>query len=118
MPLQPMKPGERLPVARGDVVVCIPLYGGPELFAACLRSILAHTATAVPILVCDDASPEADLRAQAAEIAAGAAHVVYYVRRERNLGFPANANGAFAQAAPADVVVVNSDCAVATGWLE
>lgn len=114
-----MKPGDRLQVERGDVVVCIPLYGGPELFEACLRSVLAHTAPTVPILVCDDASPEGDMPARAAAVleAAGTAHAVHYVRRERNLGFPANANGAFVQTAPADVVILNSDCVVSAGWL-
>ena len=43
---------------------------------------------------------------------------VYYLRRERNLGFPANVNGAFDLTAPADVVVLNSDVVVAEGWLE
>ena len=40
------------------------------------------------------------------------------MRRQHNVGFPANVNGAFAGAAPADVVVLNSDCVVAAGWLE
>ena len=45
-------------------------------------------------------------------------HDLYYLRRERNLGFPANVNGAFDMAAPADVVVLNSDVVVGEGWLE
>ncbi len=35
-----------------------------------------------------------------------------------NLGFVGNVNAAFEQAAPADVVVVNSDVIVGPGWLE
>src|SRR5581483_9794839 len=43
---------------------------------------------------------------------------VIYARQEHNVGFPANVNAAFAAASPADVVVLNSDCVVAEGWLE
>ena len=39
------------------------------------------------------------------------------MRQPRTAGFPANVNAAFAAAAPADVVVLNSDCVVAAGWL-
>ncbi len=118
--------GERLRVGRGDVVVCIPVYRGHDHFTECLRSVLAHTAEEVPILVCDDASPDERSREWVAALeqstsGSGAAlngHTLFYLRREHNVGFPANVNGAFAAASPADVVVLNSDCLVAAGWLD
>jgi GT2 family glycosyltransferase len=100
--------------------VCIPVYGGHGHFVSCLRSVLAHTATDVRVLICDDASPDArseDFVRELAE-ADASAHEVIFVRRTRNVGFPANVNGAFAATAPADVVVLNSDCVVADGWLD
>lgn len=120
MKLTPITPEASLGAARGDVVVCIPVYGGHEQFVACLHSVLAHTSEDVQILVCDDASPDRRSAAFVRSLAeaGGGAHRVSYLRRERNLGFPANLNGAFAMTAPADVVILNSDCVVAEGWLE
>jgi len=119
--------GEALGCARGEVVVCIPLYGAHEYFVECLDSVLKHTSSEVPILVCDDASPDArsaehleSLAQQADHALRGKrpSHRVFYLRRERTVGFPANVNGAFAAVAPADLVVINSDCVVTEGWLE
>ena len=115
-----IQPGATLGTQRGDVVVCIPVYGGHEHFVGCLRSVLTHTAPDVPILVCDDASPDprsAEFVRKLADVEESD-HDLYYLRRERNLGFPANVNGGFALAAPADVVVVNSDVVVGEKWLE
>jgi GT2 family glycosyltransferase/glycosyltransferase involved in cell wall biosynthesis len=95
---------------RGDVVICIPVYGQHELLARCLRSVLEHTPADVPIIVADDASPEGppplpdDPR-------------ISYHRQPENVGFVVNVNSAFAAAAPADVVILNSDCEVGPDWL-
>lgn len=119
--LRRLDPGERLEAERGKAVVCIPVYGAPELFAECLTSVLAHTPPDVLILIADDASPDPAIEAfvvSLADAGALAAHEVIYLRQPENLGFPANVNVAFAATAPADVVVLNSDCVVAAGWLE
>lgn len=112
--------GTTIDAKRGQVVVCIPVYAGHEHVVTCLRSVLQHTAHEVPILVCDDASPDARTRefVEKLERAELGEHRLFYLRRERNLGFPANVNGAFACAAPADVVILNSDCEVGAGWLD
>ena len=47
-----------LSLERGECVVCIPVYGAPELLARCLRSVLNHTPSAVPVLIADDCSPD------------------------------------------------------------
>jgi GT2 family glycosyltransferase len=112
-----IEPDSSLRARRGDVVVCIPVFEGHEHFVNCLRSVLEHTPSQVPILICDDASPDLNSRDFVATLESGE-HKLFYLRRERNLGFPANVNGAFAACAPADVVVLNSDCVVADGWLE
>lgn len=105
---------------RGETVVCIPVHGGHEHFVACLDSVLAHTSAGVPILICDDASPDRRSQEHVGQIAreASAEHELLYMRHAVNVGFPATANAAFASAAPADVVLLNSDCVVAHGWLE
>ena len=105
---------------RGEVVVCIPVFGQHELFVGCVESVLAHTPADVPVLVADDASPGLDHARHLKErAAAGALRLdVYYLRQERNLGFVENVNAAFSAAAPGDVVVLNSDCEVGPEWLE
>jgi GT2 family glycosyltransferase len=105
---------------RGEVVVCIPVHGGHEHFVSCIRSVLAHTPTDIRILICDDASPDSRSEEFVRELADAdtSPHEVIYIRRSHNVGFPANVNGAFTAAAPADLVVLNSDCVVAEGWLE
>jgi glycosyltransferase involved in cell wall biosynthesis len=45
-------------------------------------------------------------------------HRVFYIRRPLNGGFIETANTGLEAAAPADVVLLNSDCIVADGWLE
>ncbi len=114
-----LQPGEGIGAVRGDVVVCIPVYGGHDLFVKCVHSVLAHTSPSVRIMIFDDASPDE----RTSEFMHGFSEVaddrqLFYLRREFTIGFPANVNGAFAAAAPADVVVLNSDCLVAEGWLE
>ncbi len=114
------QPGIGIGAKRGDVVVCIPVYAGHEHFVSCLHSVLEHTPAVHPIMVCDDASPDARSRefVRALDGVGDGEHELIYVEQERNVGFPANVNAAFAAAAPADVVVLNSDCVVADGWLD
>jgi GT2 family glycosyltransferase/glycosyltransferase involved in cell wall biosynthesis len=116
--LRELAAGETLGAERGEVVVCIPVYGAPELFAECLTSVLAHTPRDVRILVADDASPDPAIGAFVRSLRELLEHELSYLRQPENLGFPGNVNAAFAIAAPADVVVLNSDCVVAAGWLE
>lgn len=110
---------ESLGSERGSVVVCIPVYGAHDLVERCLASVLAHTPHDVPILVADDASPDDATERHLERLAAdGASARLRYLRQERNVGFVENVNTAFAIAAPADVVILNSDCEVGSEWLE
>jgi GT2 family glycosyltransferase/glycosyltransferase involved in cell wall biosynthesis len=116
--LREIAAGATLGAKRGETVVCIPVYGAPELFAECLTSVLAHTPRDVRILIADDASPDPAIGAFVKSLESVLEHDVHYLRQAENLGFPGNVNTAFAAAAPADVVVLNSDCVVAEGWLD
>lgn len=101
--------------------MCIPVHGAHEQFIGCLSSALVHTPTNVPIVICDDASPDGrseDLVRRLEHAGSLAEHELLYLRRAHTLGFPGNVNGAFTVAAPADVIVLNSDCLVAAGWVE
>lgn len=111
---------ERLGLRRGDVVVCIPVYGGYELFTQCFGSVLRHTDPEVPILVCDDASVEPRFPEFVRNTLETGdwPHDVRYLRQPSNGGFVANVNAAFAVAAPADVIILNSDTIVSDGWVQ
>jgi glycosyltransferase involved in cell wall biosynthesis/GT2 family glycosyltransferase len=119
--LHRLERGETVDAERGEVVVCIPVYGALELFAECLSSVLANTSAEIPILIADDASPDPAIEAFVVSLATSGRlerREVIYLRQPQNVGFPRNVNAAFEAAAPADVVVLNSDCVVAEGWLE
>jgi GT2 family glycosyltransferase/glycosyltransferase involved in cell wall biosynthesis len=116
--MRDLEPSQTLGAERGEVVVCIPVYGASELFAECLASVLAHTPLDIRIMIADDASPDPAIRTFVTSLEDVLRHDVSYLRQPENLGFPGNVNVAFAAAAPADVVVLNSDCVVAAGWLE
>jgi len=109
-----------LGLGRGETIVCIPLYGAHELFVRCLTSVLDHTPRSVTILVADDADPDPAGRRFADELARSGSleHRLLWRRGEENLGFVENVNAAFSLSAPADVLVINSDCVVGPGWFE
>ena len=90
MNLRWIQPTDSIGAQRGDVVVCIPVFAGHEHFVSCIGSVLAHTPATVPILVCDDASPDERSQELVRKLAEDSAseHEVVYLRRERNLGFP------------------------------
>jgi GT2 family glycosyltransferase len=117
--VEDLEPGAVIADA-GDVIVCVPLYGAHNDFVSCLRSLLAHTPAATPILIADDATPDERSRAFIDELAAAgiSEHRLIVLRQPENLGFPGNVNAAFAAAGRADVVLVNSDCQVAERWLD
>lgn len=108
-----------LNVARGDVVVGVPVHGASDRFAPCLLSLLRHTAPDVPIVVWDDASPGHDVEpiVRKALEGIGSGRVVY-VRTDENAGVVEAFNAIARLSAPADVVLVNSDVIVTAGWLD
>jgi GT2 family glycosyltransferase len=118
--LRILNPTDRVASAAGSAVICVPLYCAHDEFVACVRSILAHTPARVPVLVADDASPDdrSERFLKALDEAGQLDRDVYYRRSETNRGFVATANDAFRRTAPADVIVLNSDCVVTSGWFD
>jgi len=116
LPVERIGAQDSVAVARGDVVVVIPVYGAVELLSQCLRSVFEHTDAGVPIVLTDDGTPGGSVATLLESLNPRAR--VFHMRRERNAGFVVNVNDALAATRPADVVVLNSDCAVGPGWLE
>jgi glycosyltransferase involved in cell wall biosynthesis/GT2 family glycosyltransferase len=118
--LREQGPDQSLCLERGECAVVIPVYGGYEYFTECLESVLAHTPEHVSVVIADDASIDPNIGNLLRHLSAlsGFPLRVTYIRQPRNLGFVGNANCLFTCTAPADVVILNSDCVVSEGWYQ
>jgi GT2 family glycosyltransferase len=98
------------------VDVIIPVYRGLAQTQRCIRSVLAdpHRPTG-RLIVVDDRSPEPMLSDWLNGLAAK--ERIDLVRNRRNLGFVASANIGMQRAGNHDVVLLNSDTEVPSGWL-
>jgi GT2 family glycosyltransferase len=99
-------------------VVVVPIHNALEALDACLASLDRTLPAGSAVLLADDASPDPRVEPLARGWCERSPLAARYVRRERNLGFPANCNAAFAETGDADVVLLNSDTVVTTGWLD
>ncbi len=103
--------------AATTVDVVVPVYGGPEETRCCIESLLAYPqATPFEIIVVNDASPDAAIRAFLAELS-GAGRIVL-IENEFNVGFVDSANLGLMAHPDRDVVLLNSDTRVHGDWLD
>jgi hypothetical protein len=70
MPLTRIEPEASLSFPQQQPVVCIPVYGGFEVYVQCVQSVLSDTPKTVPILVADDASRDERIAGFLDELAA------------------------------------------------
>ena len=105
------------PPADLSVMVVVPVYKGKEETQRCIRSLLRNTDD-IPaeILVIIDDSPDAELIGWLEEVAADGK--IKLIRNEKNLGFVASANRGMAWAGLRDVILLNSDTEVPSGWMK
>jgi len=118
VPFEQIPAEDALCFERGDVVVCIPVFNAAEQFARCLASVVRHATNDLAVLIADDASADPAIEGIARELGKRDGVRMLYQRRPENLGFVRNLNTVFADVAPADVVILNSDCEVTEGWFE
>ncbi|MCE2579105.1 glycosyltransferase [Komagataeibacter sp. FNDCR1] len=110
-----------IPRHGGRVHVIIPVHGSRDLTLACLDSVLhappqPASGIVMSVIVVDDATPDALLRADLDRMAATGA--ITLLRHAANRGYPHAINTGLAQAGGTDVVLLNSDTLVAPGWLD
>jgi len=112
-------PSEAPPFASptGLVVdVVIPVYRGYRQTVRCIESVLADPERPTgQVLVVDDCSPEPRLSAWLRRMAKRGE--ITLLRNARNLGFVRSVNRALEATAGHDVVLLNSDTEVPSGWL-
>lgn len=97
--------------------VVVPIYNALDELDGCLASLDRTLPSGSRVLLADDASSDPRIEPMARGWAARSALDVRYLRRERNLGFPANCNAAFVDSGDDDVVLLNTDAVTTTGWL-
>jgi GT2 family glycosyltransferase/glycosyltransferase involved in cell wall biosynthesis len=106
------------PMVRDVVVdVIVPAYRGLEETQRCIASVLAAAEPPMGrVIVVDDCSPEPALSAWLRDQAAKGR--IHLVRNSRNQGFVASVNRGMVEAGAHDVVLLNSDTEVPSGWLQ
>jgi GT2 family glycosyltransferase len=109
-----------LDLERGSVVVAIPVHNGYDHVVESVAAALRHTAVDVPICIINDGSSDERIELFIEELGGSSdlEHRLYYLSHHANRGFVESCNEAFDLFAPADVVLLNSDCVVSEGWLE
>lgn len=107
-----------LPVGTSaEVAVIIPVYDDAKATRRCFDALLADgSRLRRRIIVVDDASPNAMIRAHLDRLAA-AGHIEL-VRNPHNVGFIRAVNRALRRVGTEDVVLLNADTHVPKGWLE
>lgn len=104
-------------VSRRRTTILVPVYGNTALAERCLRSIARNTPHDVRVLVIDDCGPQR-LDPQVIEDFFGEDVDVEVLLNSRNLGFVGTVNRAMSVRGDDDLVIVNSDVVVLSGWFE
>jgi len=102
--------------ADAAVDVVIPVYNAADELARCVDSVLRHTDRPYRLVLIDDGSTDPAIAAYFAEMKRRALPDVLLLRNRRNVGFTGTANEAMRRS-DADVVLLNSDTLVTSGWL-
>jgi GT2 family glycosyltransferase len=98
-------------------LIIIPVFNALEHLEACLQSITRTVPSDTRVLIIDDASTDQAVQPLLQSWIKKAKFNLQLITHEKNLGFVATANHGM-QMAESDVVLLNSDTEVTTGWLE
>jgi GT2 family glycosyltransferase len=102
---------------RGAVDVVVPVYNAADDVRRCVDAVLACTPALTRLVLIDDGSTDPGVAALFDALAARRDARVELLRNTRNEGFTFTANRGMRHS-HADVVLLNSDTIVTTGWLE
>ncbi|MGH8500514.1 MAG: glycosyltransferase family 2 protein, partial [Methylococcales bacterium] len=99
-------------------VVVVPVFNAYEALDICLGSLLKTLPASAEVLLADDASSDPRIPELLRLFKKRAGFRVDIATREKNLGFPANCNAAFAETSDNDILLLNSDAIFTQGCLE
>ncbi|MEO0460863.1 MAG: glycosyltransferase [Myxococcota bacterium] len=114
--LAPTQPYPIPGVTPRDITVIVPVYNGFAFVKRCLDSVVAHLPADIKVIVVDDASTEEPLLRLFEAIESQ--HPQFSVaRNDHNLGYTGSVNRGISLSR-GDVVLLNSDTEVTSGWLD
>jgi GT2 family glycosyltransferase len=99
------------------VDVVVPVYNASDDVRRCVDAVLARTPGLTRLVLIDDGSTDPGVAAVFGELAARGDARIELLRNAQNEGFTATANRGMRESR-ADVVLLNSDTIVTTGWLD
>lgn len=108
---------DRQPAASVGVDIVVPIYNARELTRRCLESVLKHATGDWRLVLVDDASPDPGVQDDLRRIAESNSRVRLLVN-EVNQGFVKTANRGMREAEGRDVLLLNSDTEVFSGFLD
>ncbi|GAB4181812.1 MAG: hypothetical protein Tsb002_02250 [Wenzhouxiangellaceae bacterium] len=100
-----------------STTVIVPVYNAAADLAICLESLIDTLAPTTPVLVINDASPDPTVEQLFQRLQRRVWPSWQWLHNERNLGFVGTVNRGMGLT-EGDVVLVNSDTQVTTGWLQ
>ena len=113
-------PAQAEPEPARKIAVIIPVHGAMDVTRDCLNSVFASIPAGTVVIVVDDASDAPDLVAWLNILKRQ--RKIRLLRHTTNLGFPISVNAGLREAAGLpgrrDMVVLNSDTVVTSGWLD
>lgn len=99
------------------VDIIIPVYNAPRQTEDCINSVLRYTQSDYNLIVIDDASPDPDVGSYLSRLRISEGKRVRVFQNQKNMGFVSTVNHGMAESRN-DVVLLNSDTIVTSGWLE
>ena len=96
--------------------IIIPVYANLALTRQCVESVLSNLRPNDQVLLIDDASPEVALRDYCQSLRDHPSVTV--IVHDNNRGFVQSVNEGFAHFIDRDVIILNSDTRVSSGWLD
>lgn len=106
-----------MPVSMLPAII-VPVFNAYGALDICLGSLLKTLPVTAKVLLADDASSDPRIPELLLQFKLRAKFHVDIVRRDANLGFPANCNAAFGETGDSDVLLLNSDTIFTPGCLE
>jgi len=102
-----------------DATIIIPVYRNKKLTIACIsRAIVDIEKRGAKLIVVNDAPKDKQLRTLISEMRCGKEQWFSLINNDQNIGFVKSVNKAIKQSSKCDVIILNSDVLVPTGWLE